>query len=148
MVEREIEITLGDGTVETVRERKLPRRRRTAADTINDLASQCAAAAAHWYVDEITGEPKPENIPLDLLLIISEAVEGFEAIRKGGIKDDKLTDRSMLEAELGDIAIRVFGLAARQGFDLGNTILEKMAFNKTRADHWVSTRLSPGGKKF
>jgi len=32
--------------------------------------------------------------------------------------------------------------------DLAGAVIEKLAFNQTRADHQVANRLAAGGKKF
>ena len=53
-----------------------------------------------------------------------------------------------MEVELADSIIRIFDLAESRGFNLGQTIYEKLEYNKSRADHKKENRLKEGGKKF
>ena len=54
----------------------------------------------------------------------------------------------MMGVELADAIIRIFDLAESRGFKLGETIYEKLEYNKSRADHQITNRLKEGGKKF
>ena len=56
--------------------------------------------------------------------------------------------RSEMEVELADAVIRIFDLAESRSFNLGETIYEKLEYNKSRADHKLTNRLQEGGKKF
>jgi hypothetical protein len=134
---------LGSGALAGWREYQLELRQSDLAIAINALARQCAAAAAHWYIDG-----GGENIDRDLMLIVSEAVEGYEAFRRGDGPDDKLPHRRGLEAELADLIIRALSLAARRRYDIGGTIIDKLAFNQTRPDHSPEARRDPNGKRF
>lgn len=117
-----------------------------------------AQVAAGWWRDLANGGDLrsvhlPErrldlvNIPEKLMLVVSEVAEAMEGHRKG-LKDDKLPHRSMLEVELADVIIRVFDLAGGLGLDLPGALVEKMAFNATRADHTLAHRAAAGGKAF
>lgn len=124
-----------------------------AAKTINDLVQHCheTSLAAGWWNDPETGEDlrsSPYVMATKMLLVISEIIEGVEGHRRGGLNDDKLIDRSMLEVELADAVIRIFDLAGVNKFDLGNTIMEKLNFNVERPDHKVSNRRKVGGKLY
>ena len=60
-----------------------------------------------------------------LMLIVCEASEAVEALRKG--------DKSNFEEEIADIAIRVADFSGNYGIDLDTEIRKKMDKNKTRA---------------
>jgi len=90
---------------------------------------------------------KDRNIGELLCLIHSEISEAMEGARKG-LMDAHLKHRPMMEVELADAIIRIFDLAESQNFNLGETIYEKLEYNKNRADHKINNRLKEGGKKF
>jgi hypothetical protein len=71
----------------------------------------------------------------------------MEGHRKN-LQDDKLVHRTMLETELGDAVIRIFDLTGGLGFNLGDVIAEKLAFNAQREDHRPENRKLPNGKKY
>ena len=50
--------------------------------------------------------------------------------------------------ELADAVIRIMDLAGAMGLDLAGAIVEKLAYNQTRADHKTENRNADGGKKF
>ena len=64
------------------------------------------------------------------------------------LPDDKLPHRQMIEVELADATIRIFDAAAGLGLDLPGAMAEKLAYNRTRADHTREGRLAPGGKAY
>lgn len=101
---------------------------------------------AGWWSDLQTGQPKERNVGELLMLIVTEVAEAMEGARKNAM-DDKLSHRKMFEVELADALIRIFDIAGAANLDLGNAFLEKLAYNKTRADHTREHRLSPNGKK-
>lgn len=101
---------------------------------------------AGWHNNLVTGEPKPVHVPTSLMLIVTEVAEAMEGYRKS-LNDDHLPHVSMLEAELADSVIRIFDLAGALGLDLSRTVVEKMSYNKTRADHKIENRQKPDGKK-
>lgn len=119
---------------------------------INDVVADIHAGnvKAGWWTNLNTGEAlnkAPRIIPEKLALIHSEISEAMEGDRKG-LMDDKLPHRTMFEVELADAVIRIFDLAGSQGLDLGGAIVEKIEYNRNRADHKIDNRLSDGGKKY
>lgn len=110
-------------------------------------ACHTPAKKAGWWSDLQTGEPKERNIGELLCLVHSEVSEAMEGARKG-LMDDKLPHRTMLEVELADVLIRVFDMAGGLDLDLGGALVEKLAYNATRADHKIENRKKKGGKAF
>lgn len=96
-----------------------------------------------------------------IALIHSEVSEGLEGVRKG-IMDDKLQHRTALDTEISDALIREMDLAGgirraqslgvvdfqQHNMNLALTIIEKIGFNATRADHKIAARTAKGGKYF
>ena len=115
---------------------------------INGCAKDCheAAVKGGWWHD-YNGIKKDRNVGELLFLIHSEISEAMEGARKG-LMDTHLKHKSMMEVELADAIIRIFDLAESRGFKLGETIYEKLEYNKSRADHKITNRLKKGGKKF
>ena len=115
---------------------------------INGCAKDCheAAVKGGWWHDHIC-TIKERNVGELLCLIHSEISEAMEGARKG-LMDTHLKHKSMMEVELADAIIRIFDLAESRGFKLGETIYEKLEYNKSRADHQITNRLKEGGKKF
>ena len=115
---------------------------------INGCAKDCHEAAVRggWWHDK-KGIKKDRNVGELLCLIHSEISEAMEGERKG-LMDTHLKHKSMMEVELADAIIRIFDLAESRGFKLGETIYEKLEYNKSRADHQITNRLKEGGKKF
>lgn len=109
-----------------------------------------ASRTAGWHTDPTTGLPfaqTPERLAMKLALIHSEISEALEGVRKGKM-DDHLPDRLAEEVELADALIRIFDYAGSRALDLGGAIVEKLAYNATRADHKPEARAAVGGKKF
>jgi len=101
---------------------------------------------AGWYNDIYTGERLNRNIPEMMCLIHSEISEALEGYRKD-LMDNHLPHRKMCEVELADTFIRLLDLAGYLEYDLGSAVLEKLAYNKNRADHKVENRKKENGKK-
>lgn len=116
---------------------------------IEALVLKCHAAAVNggWWHDVVTGAPLMRNKGELLMLIVSEISEAMEGERKG-LMDDHLPHRPMAEVELADAVIRICDYAGGHGYDLAGAIMEKLAYNKQRADHKPENRAKEGGKKF
>lgn len=100
----------------------------------------------------LTGQKERQNALANwqgnkLLLIVSEVAEAHDEIRNGRAADETyyptqppLTEVQVVErhkpegvpSEIADVVIRCFDFAATEGFDLGEIILEKLAYNETR----------------
>lgn len=119
------------------------------ASEVNRLVDICynASYAGGWHTDRFTGKLLDRNRAEMLCLIHSEISEAMEGERKG-LMDDHLPNRPMAEVELADAVIRIGDYCGRWGYDLGGAIVEKLAYNATRADHKPENRSKEGGKKF
>ena len=106
-----------------------------------------AAVEGHWWNDLETGEKIKRNQGELLCLIHSEISEAMEGVRKNAM-DDKLPHRKMVEVELADALIRIFDFAGGYDLDLAGALIEKLEYNRTRADHKIENRLKEDGKKF
>jgi NTP pyrophosphatase (non-canonical NTP hydrolase) len=89
----------------------------------------------------------PREMGTLLCLVHSEISEAMEGERKG-LMDDHLPHRSMLEVELADAMIRIMDIAASRNLDLAGAIVEKVDYNRKRADHQPGARAEAHGKKF
>jgi len=109
---------------------------------VNNLVSMChnQSKTAGWH-------DKPREVGTDLMLIVSEIAEAMEGDRKG-LMDEHLPHRKMFEVELADAVIRIFDTAGKHELDLGGAVLEKLEYNKNRADHKRENRAANGGKKY
>lgn len=110
-------------------------------------ALNAASQLCHCQASEMGWWDAPREYGTLLMLMVSELAEAMEGIRKG-IADDHLPHRSMLEVELADTLIRIFDFAGHLGLDLGGAVAEKLAYNRTRADHSRAARAAEGGKKW
>lgn len=81
---------------------------------------------------EDTGIPNELYLPTKLSLIISEIVEAIEADRTNKTHDDHLPTHSAIGCELADAVIRCMDLAGELGIDLGQYIVDKLAYNRGR----------------
>jgi len=108
-----------------------------------DLSHVLACRAGWW-------DGRDVNRPLDfgacIALIHSEVSEALEGGRKG-LDDAHLPHRPSVEVEFADAIIRICDTACAMQLDLGGAILEKLAYNVTRADHSREARAAAGGKK-
>lgn len=107
------------------------------------LAKQCG-----WWTDIHTGLYVQRNFGELIALCHSELSEALEGHRKG-LMDDHLPERKMVVVELADVLIRVFDIAGGYELnDLGAVLLEKLRYNRERADHKLENRKVWHGKAY
>ena len=111
--------------------------------SINELAQKIhdQNKIAGWW-------DKPREAGTILMLCVSELAEAMEGDRRRNPQDDHLPHRSMVEVELADTIIRILDFAAYRGYDIEGAVLEKLQYNKTRADHTREARAAIGGKAY
>lgn len=129
----------------------------TSANFLVNVCHSASANAGWWHVlntDEDLRHQVMAGSTLGralvgqkLMLIVSEVAEAMEGHRKG-LRDDKLTNRPMVEVELADAVIRICDLAGALQLDLGGAIAEKLAYNAQRPDHKPEARAAAGGKAY
>ena len=97
---------------------------------INHFASMSGSihdnAAVHGWWDE------PREDGTLIALIMSEAAEALEALRKGNKPDEHCPQFSGAEVELADVIIRIMDMAEARGWNVAGAIVAKHEFNKTR----------------
>jgi hypothetical protein len=116
-----------------------------AAGNILTEACHGASKAAGWWPTPLADNPL--LFSNKLMLTVSELAEAMEGDRKK-LKDDHLPQYDMRAVELADAAIRIFDLAGAAGYNLGEIIAAKMAYNAQRADHKPEARAAAGGKAY
>lgn len=113
---------------------------------LGHLSVMCHEENMRWWLDP-NGKKIARNKGELLALVHSEISECLEGVRKG-IPDSHLPHRSMEEVELADALIRIFDYAGAHNLNLGAALVEKMKYNRDRADHKAEVRAAQGGKKF
>ena len=97
---------------------------------INHFASMSGSihdnAAVHGWWEE------PREDGTLIALIMSEAAEALEALRKGNGPDEHCPQFSGAEVELADVVIRIMDMAEARGWNVAGAIVAKHEFNKTR----------------
>jgi NTP pyrophosphatase (non-canonical NTP hydrolase) len=119
-----------------------------AADYLKFFLHKVSFDAGWW---DSKGGVRPQDNPLTfsnkLMLIVSEAAEVMEGDRKDTM-DSHLPHRKTVEVEMADLIIRAFDLCGAYDMDIGGAIVEKLAYNQSRADHTPEARAAAGGKKY
>ena len=96
-------------------------------DVFNRIQNQVHAnAVAHGWWEE------PREDGTLIALIMSEAAEALEALRKGNGPDEHCPQFSGAEVELADVIIRIMDMAEARGWNVAGAIVAKHEFNKTR----------------
>lgn len=73
------------------------------------------------------------NLQSALLLVIGEVSESVEWLRKGdNAKSDHIPEYDGFSEEMADVIILVLHICAHERIDIGNVIIAKMIFNKSR----------------
>lgn len=67
-----------------------------------------------------------------IALMHSELSEALESLRHGDPDSDKIPEFTGVEEELADAVIRIMDFAKGGGLRVGEAILEKIKYNKTR----------------
>ena len=118
-------------------------------EQINELRDLCYGESfkAGWHTNLQTGELLERNKGEMIALIHSEISEAMEGERKG-LMDDHLPNRPMVEVEMADAVIRIMDYCGRWNYDIGGAIIDKIEYNRNRADHKIENRQKDGGKKF
>ena len=75
----------------------------------------------------------PPNIATRIALMHSELSEALEADRRGNPPDDKIPEFGGIEAELGDVMIRILDMAEHEGLDVIGAMMTKAKMNEGRA---------------
>lgn len=98
-----------------------------------------------WY--DVGGNRLTRNKGELIALMHSELSECMEGERKD-LMDDKLPHRKMAEVELADALIRILDYAEGFGYNVGGAMIEKLLYNRKRADHQREAREAAHGKKW
>jgi len=68
-----------------------------------------------------------------IMLIVSELSEAVEYLRNGNKQSDHIPTFLGVEEELADAMIRILDLASARNWRVGEAIIEKIKFNKSRS---------------
>lgn len=117
------------------------------ARTLTGLMRAIRADNERWWIDLDTEHPVERNVGEMIALMHSELSEALEGHRKS-LMDDHLPHRQMFAVELADCIIRILDTAAHLCPDFEAILLEKLAYNRKRADHKIENRRMANGKKY
>ena len=114
---------------------------------LDALQQQIHRENKKWWED-LEGRPIERNKGEMIALMHSELSECLEGVRKS-LPDTHLPQYSMELVELADTMIRIFDYAEGHKLGaLGPVIMNKMIYNRQRADHQREARALATGKKF
>lgn len=99
----------------------------TFVEEWNKLSDECFAVAKEKGFHD-----REQNLAEGIALMHSELSEALEAIRHGNPADKHLPDMDALSVELADAVIRIAHFAARNQLPVGEAVVKKLAYNRTR----------------
>lgn len=108
----------------------------SSADTLSGLIFKDNVDRGWWDMG-VENRNKAEM----LMLMVTELAEACEALRKPHLKDEHLPDEDAVGLELADTVIRIMDYCGAYNIDLGDLIVKKLDYNRTRA-------YKHGNKKF
>lgn len=106
------------------------------AESINHLSYLCHSTAVEkgWY-------ERKRELPELLMLTVSELSECLEAARNHDPVSEKIPPFTQTIEEVADCLIRLFDLCGHLKLSIGEAVMAKMAYNRTR-------EIRHGGKKY
>lgn len=100
---------------------------RTFITAFNDVARDVHQTAVDkgWW-------DGPRNDGEIIALMHSELSEALEALRHGNPPDKHVPEFTGVETELADVIIRILDMAPSRNWRIGEAVIAKIEFNKTR----------------
>lgn len=98
----------------------------------SDVFDGLPALQDHLYTHVINHGFEGKPIDRDLLLMISELIEGFEDTRVGKVMSEKIPEFTVWEEEIADLMIRALNFATEHELRLVEAMRAKDAYNRTR----------------
>lgn len=120
---------------------RFARNPKSAIKACADLVLLCHGEAVKngHYHDPDTGEPVDYSV-IDLIYLVFRELHEAISANRAGEMDKHLPHRLGVEVEIADALIILFGACGHLGLDLGGAMVEKIEFNRTRADHKARNR--------